>query len=146
MVLWESIDTTFLINMLVATVCGFAIGFERELRGKSAGITTHIYVMAGAMIFTMISMALEPAQPGRIAASIVTGIGFLCAGMIFREHGEKIANLTTAANVWFSAALGMAIGFGWYAITIVGTLFAVLVPQLHRFSKNGLNYNSNNKK
>jgi len=136
MVTWTAMDTTFLVNLLIIVACGFAIGFERELRKKSAGITTHIYVMGGAMAFTMLSMALEPSQPGRIAANIVTGIGFLCAGMIFREHGEKIANLTTAANVWYSAALGMAVGFGWYIIAIMGTLFAILVPQLHKLSRN----------
>jgi putative Mg2+ transporter-C (MgtC) family protein len=136
MVAWNPNDTLFLTNIIITIVCGFAIGFERELWKKSAGITTHIYVMAGAMAFTMISMAMEPSQPGRIAANIVTGIGFLCAGMIFKEHGEKVANLTTAANIWYSAALGMAIGFGWYIIAIIGTIVAVLVPQLHRFSKN----------
>ncbi len=121
-----------IIKLLISVVLGTIIGIEREARGKSAGITTHSFVISGAMLFTVLSIFLEPTQPGRIASGIVTGIGFLCAGMILREHGERVANLTTAANVWFSAALGMAIGMGLYAVAVFGALFAVLLPQIHR--------------
>ena len=110
----------FLIDIGLSLLAGFLIGAERESRGKPAGISTHCLVIGGTMIFTYLSAQVDPNSTSRIAAQIVTGIGFLGAGMILKsEATEKITNLTTAAAVWFAAAIGMAIGFNFYFIALV---------------------------
>ena len=107
------------------------IGVERELRNKPAGISTNCFVMAGACLFTFASIALDPNSPARIAAQVVSGVGFLGAGMILKgEGGSKVKNLTTAAAVWFAAAIGMVIGLGWYLIAVIATVYAVVVPRI----------------
>jgi putative Mg2+ transporter-C (MgtC) family protein len=89
----------FLIDLGLSLLAGFLIGAERESRGKSAGISTHCLVIGGTMMFTYISAQVDPNSTSRIAAQIVTGIGFLGAGMILKsESTEKITNLTTAAR------------------------------------------------
>ncbi|MFH1917407.1 MAG: MgtC/SapB family protein [Nanoarchaeota archaeon] len=120
----------FLVGMLLSFVLGFVVGAERESRGKSAGIATHVFVIGGSMLFTMISINLNPLESSRIAAQIVTGIGFLGAGIILKADGGTIKNLTTAASIWFSAAIGMAIGFQWYFIAVIAGLFAVFIPRI----------------
>ena len=88
------------------------------------------------MMFTYISSQVDPNSTSRIAAQIVTGIGFLGAGMILKsESTEKITNLTTAAAIWFAAAISMAIGFKFYFMALVGIEFAVLVPRIPHISK-----------
>jgi putative Mg2+ transporter-C (MgtC) family protein len=126
----------FLIDLGLSLLAGFLIGAERESRGKPAGISTHCLVIAGTMMFTYISAQVDPNSTSRIAAQIVTGIGFLGAGMILKsESTEKITNLTTAAAVWFAAAIGMAIGFNFYFMALVAIAFAVLVPRILHISK-----------
>jgi putative Mg2+ transporter-C (MgtC) family protein len=126
----------FLIDIGLSLVAGFLIGAERESRGKPAGISTHCLVIGGTMIFTYISAQVDPNSTSRIAAQIVSGIGFLGAGMILKsESTEKITNLTTAAAVWFAAAIGMAIGFNFYFMALVAIAFAVLVPRIPHISK-----------
>lgn len=125
-------ELVFVVKLIGSLFAGFIIGLERELRGKPAGISTHSLVIGGSMIFTALSIAMDPASPARIAAQVVSGIGFLGAGMILISKGEKIKNLTTAASVWFAAAIGMAIGFGWYLLAGVATLYSVLVPLIPR--------------
>ena len=126
----------FLIDIGISLLAGFLIGAERESRGKPAGISTHCLVIGGTMIFTYLSAQVDPNSTSRIAAQIVTGIGFLGAGMILKsEATEKITNLTTAAAVWFAAAIGMAIGFNFYFVAIVAIAFAVLVPRIPHISK-----------
>jgi putative Mg2+ transporter-C (MgtC) family protein len=130
------INFDFLIDLGLSLLAGFLIGAERESRGKPAGISTHCLVIAGTMMFTYISAQVDPNSTSRIAAQIVTGIGFLGAGMILKsESTEKITNLTTAAAVWFAAAIGMAIGFNFYFIALVAIAFAVLVPRIPHISK-----------
>lgn len=124
----------YTVRLLVALALGFIIGAERESRGKVAGISTQSFVIAGAMTFTFISLLLEPGQPGRIAANIVVGIGFLGAGIILKSEDGKITNLTTAASIWFSAGLGMTVGLGWYVIALIGTVFAIVVPRIPHVS------------
>ena len=88
------------------------------------------------MIFTYLSSQVDPNSTSRIAAQIVTGIGFLGAGMILKnESTQKITNPTTAAAVWFAAAIGMAIGFNFYFMALVAIAFAVLVPRIPHISK-----------
>jgi putative Mg2+ transporter-C (MgtC) family protein len=126
----------FLIDIGLSLLAGFLIGAERESRGKPAGISTHCLVIGGTMMFTYISAQVDPNSTSRIAAQVVSGIGFLGAGMILKsESTEKITNLTTAAAVWFAAAIGMAIGFNFYFMALVATAFAVLVPRIPHISK-----------
>ena len=129
-------ELDFLIDMGLSLLAGFLIGAERESRGKPAGISTHCLVIGGTMIFTYISAQVDPNSTSRIAAQVVSGIGFLGAGMILKsESTEKITNLTTAAAVWFAAAIGMAIGFNFYFMALVAIAFAVLVPRIPHISK-----------
>ena len=126
----------FLIDIGLSLLAGFLIGAERESRGKPAGISTHCFVIGGTMIFSNLSAQVDPNSTSRIAAQVVSGIGFLGAGMILKsESTEKITNLTTAAAVWFAAAIGMAIGFNFYFMALVGIAFAVLVPRIPHISK-----------
>ena len=119
-------------RLMLAAALGAAIGFERELRQKSAGLRTNILISVGSALFTLMSLAMAD-SPGadktRIAAQIVTGIGFLGAGAIMRT-GSGVQGLTTAATVWVNAAVGVAAGGGEYrlALTATGvTLVALLV-------------------
>ena len=134
---WQvGLQLDFLIDIIFALAAGFVIGAERESRGKPAGISTNSLVIGGAMLFTYISAAVDPNSTSRIAAQVVSGIGFLGAGMILKgEIDKKITNLTTAASVWFSAAIGMAIGFNFYLIALAAVIFAVLVPRIPHISK-----------
>ncbi len=125
-----------LIGVGLSLLAGFLIGAERESRGKPAGISTHCLVIGGTMMFTYISAQVDPNSTSRIAAQIVTGIGFLGAGMILKSESTKsITNLTTAAAVWFAAAIGMAIGFNFYFMALIAIAFAVLVPRIPHISK-----------
>src|ERR671939_954252 len=129
-------EMDFLIDISLSLIAGALIGMERESRGKPAGISTHSFVIAGSMIFTYLSARVDPTSTSRIAAELVAGIGFLGAGMILKsESDRKITNLTTAAAIWFAASIGMAIGFGFYFMAIVGIAFAVLVPRIPHLSK-----------
>ena len=127
-------DATFLGGLLLSIILGFIIGAERESRDKDAGISTHIMVIAGSMFFTLISAAVDPASTSRIAAQIVTGIGFLGAGLIIKE-GASVRNLTTAASLWFAAAIGMAIGFGFILAAIVAAVASALIPRIPHIHK-----------
>lgn len=102
--------------LLVATsfLCGAVVGFEREKERKAAGLRTHILICLGSALFTAISAspALGGHEPARIAAQIVTGVGFLGAGTIMRDH-HHISGLTTAATIWATAGIGMAVGAGY---------------------------------
>ena len=134
---WQiGLQFEFLIDIIFALAAGFVIGAERESRGKPAGISTNSLVIGGAMLFTYLSAAVDPNSTSRIAAQIVSGIGFLGAGMILKgEVDKKITNLTTAASVWFSAAIGMAIGFNFYIIALAAIIFAVVVPRIPHITK-----------
>jgi putative Mg2+ transporter-C (MgtC) family protein len=116
-------------------VLGIVIGVERELRNKPAGISTHCFVMAGACLFTFISTVADPNSPARIAAQVVSGVRFLGAGMILKSENNSIRNMTTAAAIWFAAAIGMAIGMGWYAIAVIASVYAVIVPRIPHIKK-----------
>ncbi|HZD36285.1 MAG TPA: MgtC/SapB family protein [Nitrososphaeraceae archaeon] len=130
------LELNFILDILLALGAGVAIGAERESRGKPAGISKNCLVIGGAMLFTYLSAAVDPNSTSRIAAQIVTGVGFIGAGMILKgEINGRVTNLTTAASVWFSAAIGMAIGFNFYIISLVAIAFAVLVPRIPHISK-----------
>src|SRR5918995_4955509 len=132
----QGLTAHFLIGLGLSFLVGFIIGLERESKGKPAGISTHCFVIGGSMIFSYLSDQADPNSTSRIAAQIVTGIGFLGAGLILKtEATEKITNLTTAAAIWFAASIGMAIGFNFYFMALVATAFAVLVPRIPHISK-----------
>ena len=122
-------ERTELLGILLAVAFGSAIGLEREIRGKSAGLRTNILICLGAAVFTIISRKMAAGQADsitRIAAQIVTGIGFLGAGAIIRDRGG-IHGLTTAATIWLVASVGMACGAGLYALAAVSTFIAIVV-------------------
>ncbi len=127
-------EIPFLIKLGASLLAGFLIGAERESRHKPAGISTHSFVIAGAMLFSMLSTILSRGDPARIAAQIVSGIGFLGAGIILKDNG-RLLNVTTASSIWFAAAIGMAIGFGWYVIAAIATAFSVLVPRIPHITR-----------
>jgi putative Mg2+ transporter-C (MgtC) family protein len=131
-------ELEFAIRLGLCLLCGVIIGLERESRGKPAGISTHCFVIGGAMLFTFLSMVADPNSPARIAAQVVSGVGFLGAGMILKSEGTgQVTNLTTAAAVWFAAAIGMSIGMGWYVIAVASALYSVIVPRIPHLSKWG---------
>jgi putative Mg2+ transporter-C (MgtC) family protein len=123
-------EVDFAIRLGLCLLFGTLIGVERELRNKPAGISTNCFVMAGACLFTFASVSIDPASPARIAAQVVSGVGFLGAGMILKSEQNTIKNLTTAAAVWFAAAIGLVIGLGWYVVAAIATVYAVLVPRI----------------
>lgn len=117
-------------KIFLALVLGGALGMERQYHDKPAGFATNCLICLGAMLFTVLSevMGFAGGDPGRIAAQIVTGVGFIGAGSILRD-GNKISGLTTAAGVWLVAAIGMAIGYGEY-IWAAACAGAILLVQL----------------
>jgi putative Mg2+ transporter-C (MgtC) family protein len=131
-------DLDFAIRIVVTLILGIAIGTEREWHGHPAGIRTMALVAVGSCLFT--TVALEPAfgnrtDPTRIAAQVVTGVGFLGAGAILR-HGTDVRGLTTAATIWVVAAIGMVVGFGYYGVaiftTVLGLVTLVAIRPLER--------------
>lgn len=114
-------------RLLVAAALSGIIGFEREVAQKAAGLRTHMLVGLGAGLFALVSVdGFTGSDPARVAAQIVTGVGFLGAGAIFR-HGFSVRGLTTAAGLWTAAAVGMASGIGEFVIAITATAVAVVV-------------------
>ena len=115
-------------SIVLAVVLGAAIGIEREFSGKAAGLRTNVLICLGAAAFTIISkrMAGENDSLTRIAAQIVTGVGFLGAGAIIQDRAG-VHGLTTAATIWFVASLGMACGAGVYELALILTLLAFFV-------------------
>jgi putative Mg2+ transporter-C (MgtC) family protein len=126
-----------LIRILIASVLGGVVGVERELRDQPAGFRTHILVALGACLFTLVGafgfqgltgdqpVAAVNADVTRVASQVVVGIGFLGGGTILR-HGATVRGLTTAASLWVTAAIGLAIGMGFYLGATATTLIAVV--------------------
>ena len=156
----EHID--ILIRILSALLLGFAIGLEREMTNKYAGLRTNILVCLGACIFTIISIYGFPTfadgdnvivsqatgvrDTARIAAQVVTGIGFIGGGTVLR-HGATIFKLTTAATLWIAASIGMACGAGMYSVAIIGTILSIItLVSVRVFEKNILISSTKNTK
>lgn len=120
----------FIIRMLAATAAGGALGMERESSNKSAGLRTHTLVAVSACIFTLISLRVVDdggsGDPTRVVGQIVTGIGFLGAGVIL-HRGANVQGLTTAATIWSSAALGCLAAFGYYWELLAATVLIIFV-------------------
>jgi len=119
-----------ILRLLLAAALGAGIGYQRERANKPAGLRTHILISLGSALFTVISIFGfgNGVDPSRVAAGVVTGIGFIGAGVILRGvRGEHVVGLTTAASIWAVAAIGMAAGVGMYLIATIVTVIAVLV-------------------
>lgn len=125
--LWEIIK-----RIICAFALGAVIGLEREKKGRSAGLRTHILVCTGSCLIMLVSLYMyelfkdrATLDPARIAAGVVTGIGFLGAGTIIRSQ-EGIRGLTTAASIWISSAIGLAVGCGFYEVALFSTFLVFL--------------------
>ena len=129
------------LRLFVAVICGALIGIERTHRSKGAGIRTHILVALGAALFVIVSkygfddylyIEATGVDISRVASNIVSGVSFLGAGIIFLR-GDSVHGLTTAAGIWVTAAIGLALGSGLYVLGVVGTVFIILVQYvMHR--------------
>lgn len=144
--LWQNVD--FFLRIAAACVCGACIGAERSKRYKEAGIRTHIIVCCASALLMIVSKygfadltdpagamysGIRGADPARIAAQVVSGISFLGAGVIFK-HGNAVRGLTTAAGLWATAGIGLAMGAGMYPVGVFGTLMIALLQILmHKF-------------
>ena len=145
--IWEQVSTTIIsefsdlndvteltrvsVRLLIAALLGGILGFEREQRGKSAGIKTHMLVCIGAALFVLIPQQaglVSEADLSRVMQGIISGIGFLGAGAILKGDDEKhLKGLTTAAGIWLTAAIGVAAGLGRESSAILCTLLALMV-------------------
>ncbi len=125
----------FIIRLLAASIAGGALGIERESSNKSAGLRTNMIVSVGAAIYVMISAVLlegsTTGDPSRVMGQIVTGIGFLGAGVILHQ-GSSVKGLTTAATIWCSAALGCLAGFGMYWELAASTVLIIIINTVLR--------------
>ena len=128
--------TDFIIRLLAAALVGGLIGYERELRGKVAGIRTHVLVALGACLFMIISQygftGADKFDAARVAASVVGGLGFLGGGIIMKNR--HVSGLTTAAGIWVTGAIGMAAGAAMYELAVLGSLLLLICAEAaHHF-------------
>jgi putative Mg2+ transporter-C (MgtC) family protein len=126
------LDLTIVVKLLLASVLGGLIGLERELHRKPAGLRTNMFICLGSALFTILSAHVAEAagtDPGRIAAQIIAGIGFIGAGAILRERGS-VVGLTTAATIFVVASIGMAVGMGLYVTAFFTTVVILLALSL----------------
>jgi len=115
-------------RLLLAALLGGLLGYDRERKGKSAGLRTHMLVAMGAALFVTVPMLAGMSEVERVIQGVVTGIGFLGAGTIIKQHSEEnVVGLTTAAGVWMTAAIGVACGLGHGLTAIVAALLAFAV-------------------
>ena len=122
--------TVIVVRVAVAALLGGIIGWEREQKGRAAGLKTHILVAVGSALFVLAPYlaGIDGGDNTRVMQGIVSGIGFLGAGAILRSRdGSRVEGLTTAASIWMTAAIGMAVGIGQAMLALVATLFAWLV-------------------
>lgn len=122
--------TVVCLRLGVAALLGALIGFDRERRGKAAGLRTHMMVSLGAALFILVPLrsGMEATDASRVLQGIIAGIGFLGAGAILKQdHAKEIKGLTTAASIWVAAAVGIAAGMGRETTAVVGTLAALFI-------------------
>lgn len=123
--------TEILLRLVLSVVAGGLIGLEREVVHKPAGVRTHMLVCLGSALFVLVTLETLPNETARIIAGIATGIGFLGAGTIFKAKDE-VHGLTTAASVWAVAAVGLAIGLGYYLMTAIAVVLILIILQLNK--------------
>jgi len=114
------------LSLILAVLLGGIIGIEREITHKPAGLRTHMLVSMGSCLFTIISVHKFNVDPARLAAGIVTGIGFIGAGAIIAER-ERVVGITTAASLWVTAAIGLTVGVGNYLLASLATLLVFII-------------------
>ena len=132
-------NSEILIRFLLAALWGGIVGLEREYRSKSAGFRTMIMISTGACFFTIMSNVIGgPNNADRIASNIVTGIGFLGAGVIFRGGENRVSGITTAATIWTVAAVGMGIGTGYYFAAASASLLIIFVLAILPYAENSV--------
>lgn len=122
--------TRIVVRLTLAAVLGGILGYEREQKGKEAGIRTHMLVALGAALFVLVPQqaGILPADMSRVIQGVVAGIGFLCAGTILKSRNERhVTGLTTSAGLWMTAAIGIAAGLGREATAVLSTLLALAV-------------------
>ncbi|MBK9121578.1 MAG: MgtC/SapB family protein [Chloroflexi bacterium] len=128
------------LQLILALTLSALIGLDRERRDKDAGLRTHMLVGAGACLFTLLSaFAFPGSDSARVAANIVTGVGFLGAGVIYRSE-SRVHDLTTAASIWITAAIGMAVGTGAWFLAIVMTLLVWIVLRVIWYLRRGISH------
>lgn len=126
-----SIELIMVVRLLFASILGAIIGWERELHGREAGVRTYATIALGACVFGLISYHLKAeTNPNVIAAGVVTGVGFLGAGVILRNN-ERITGLTTAATIWSTASFGLAFAYGMYIVGVVTALLILSFLSIH---------------
>ncbi|HUV37945.1 MAG TPA: MgtC/SapB family protein [Patescibacteria group bacterium] len=133
---------TYIIRLLVALAIGAAVGLEREFHGKAAGIRTNMLMCIGSCLIMIISIEVareagHEADPGRIAAQVVTGVGFLGAGTIIRSRFH-VSGLTTAATIWVLSALGLAIGAGYILLAVAGAACITVTLTFIKYIENAI--------
>lgn len=124
-------DADVFFRILLSFLLGGLIGWERELHGISAGIRTYGSIALGSCVFGILSLSILNSDPSRIAAQIVTGVGFLGGGVIFRKD-NYVSGLTTAATLWATAAVGLAVSFGFYFVSFLTSLLLFVLLYLPR--------------
>lgn len=134
-------DKEIIIRLVLSVILSGLIGLERQLHRRTAGLRTHILVCLGSSLIMLTSLYIfdiyknkVPLDPARIAAGVITGIGFLGAGAIIRER-EGVRGLTTAASLWVSAAIGLAVGCGFYSAALVTTVLTLGVLLFLRYAE-----------
>ncbi|HET9880887.1 MAG TPA: MgtC/SapB family protein [Candidatus Binatia bacterium] len=150
-VVWEELAAGFpeaeamariTVRLIVAMIFGAVIGIQRERAGKPAGLRTHMLVALGAAVFIIASgeFGMNPDSISRVIQGLVTGIGFLGAGAILKLYDKRaVEGLTTAAGIWMTAALGVAVGLGRFGLALVATLLAWMTLSLVRQMEHILN-------
>jgi len=128
----------FIIRIAASALFGFLIGFERQLTGHPAGIRTNVLVSLGSCIFVILSFIIETPDQTRIAGQIVTGLGFLCSGIIFKD-GVNVRGLNTAATIWCTAAIGVLASSGFILYAFVATLLLITANVILRPLSNKIN-------
>jgi putative Mg2+ transporter-C (MgtC) family protein len=134
------ITLEMVLRLLLATFLGGAIGLQRELSGKEAGLRTNMLICLGSALFTVLSVLAFPGgDPSRLAAGVITGIGFIGAGVILHRNGGTVIGLTSAATIWSVAAIGIAAGAGKYIIAVAATVLALVILLLPHIKKSSDN-------
>lgn len=132
--------TVIVLRLGLAVILGAAIGYEREMKGKDAGLRTHMLVSLGAAIFVLVPSAsgMQISDMSRVMQGVIAGVGFLGAGAILKQENDRVVKgLTTAASIWIVAAIGVAAGYGREATAVASTLIALFVlAVVNRFEKN----------
>jgi len=129
-------------RIIVAMILGGFLGLEREVFHKPAGLRTHMLISLGVVVFVITSIMWGGDDPSKLLSGLITGVGFLGAGAIIKS-GEHVAGMTTATSMWVSAAIAMAVGFGYYSLAIVATCLAIITLYIlekveMRFENNGV--------